>query len=39
VLDCHTAHIAVRFNKLLQLVNKRNGEVMEENPKSENSQT
>jgi elongation factor 1-alpha len=34
VLDCHTAHIACRFNKLLQLVNKRNGEVMEENPKS-----
>jgi elongation factor 1-alpha len=33
VLDCHTAHIACRFNKLLQLVNKRNGEVMEENPK------
>jgi len=33
VLDCHTAHIAVRFNNLLQLVNKRNGEVMEENPK------
>jgi len=33
VLDCHTAHIAVRFNQLLQLVNKRNGEVMEENPK------
>jgi len=33
VLDCHTAHIAVRFNKLLTLVNKRNGEVLEENPK------
>jgi len=33
VLDCHTAHIACRFNKLLQLVNNRNGEVMEENPK------
>jgi len=33
VVDCHTAHIACRFNKLLQLVNKRNGEVMEENPK------
>jgi elongation factor 1-alpha len=33
VLDCHTAHIACRFNKLLQLVNKRNGEVLEENPK------
>jgi len=33
VLDCHTAHIACRFNKLLSLVNKRNGEVEEENPK------
>jgi len=33
VLDCHTAHIACRFNKLLQLINKRNGEVLEENPK------
>jgi elongation factor 1-alpha len=33
VLDCHTSHIAVRFNKLLTLVNKRNGEVLEENPK------
>jgi len=33
VLDCHTAHIACRFNKLLTLVNKRNGEVLEENPK------
>lgn len=29
------AHIACRFNKLLQLVNKRNGEVMEENPKGQ----
>ena len=33
VLDCHTAHVACRFNKLLRLVNKRNGEVMEESPK------
>jgi len=33
VLDCHTAHIACRFNKLLSLVNKRNGETLEENPK------
>jgi elongation factor 1-alpha len=33
VLDCHTAHIACRFDKLLSLVNKRNGEVEEENPK------
>jgi len=33
VLDCHTAHIACRFNKLISLINKRNGEVLEENPK------
>jgi elongation factor 1-alpha len=33
VLDCHTAHIACRFDKLLALVNKRNGETEEENPK------
>jgi len=33
VLDCHTAHIACRFNKLLSLINKRNGETLEENPK------
>jgi len=33
VLDCHTAHIACRFDRLLSLVNKRNGEVEEENPK------
>jgi elongation factor 1-alpha len=33
VLDCHTAHIACRFNKLLTLVNKRNGEVLETDPK------
>lgn len=33
VLDCHTAHIACRFNKLLSLINKRNGEVLETDPK------
>jgi len=33
VLDCHTAHIACRFNKLLTLINKRNGEVLETDPK------
>jgi len=33
VLDCHTAHIACRFNKLLSLINKRNGEVLEVDPK------
>jgi len=26
VLDCHTAHIACRFNKLKVLINKRNGQ-------------
>jgi elongation factor 1-alpha len=33
VVDCHTAHIACRFHKLLQLINKRNGEVLETDPK------
>jgi elongation factor 1-alpha len=32
VLDCHTAHIACRFDKLLQLMDKRTGKVIEENP-------
>jgi elongation factor 1-alpha len=34
VLDCHTAHIACKFNKLLSVINKRNGETTEVNPKS-----
>jgi elongation factor 1-alpha len=34
VLDCHTAHIACRFNKLKVLINKRNGQKIEDNPKS-----
>jgi len=34
VLDCHTAHIACRFNKLLVLIDKRNGRKLEDNPKS-----
>merc|ERR1711937_970079 len=33
VLDCHTAHIACRFNKLLVLIDKRNGRKLEDNPK------
>jgi len=33
VLDCHTAHIACKFNKLLQKLDKRSGKVLEENPK------
>merc|ERR1712226_467969 len=33
VLDCHTAHIAVKFEKLVYKINKRNGEKLEDNPK------
>ena len=34
VLDCHTAHIACRFNTLLSKIDRRTGKVLEENPKS-----
>merc|ERR1712061_498760 len=37
VLDCRTAHIACRFDKLITLMNKRTGAVIEENPKSAKS--
>jgi len=37
VLDCHTAHIACRFDKLITLMNKRTGEIIEQNPKSAKS--
>jgi len=33
VLDCHTAHIACRFDKLLYLLDKRSGKMMEKEPK------
>jgi elongation factor 1-alpha len=33
VLDCHTAHIACRFNQLVQKIDKRTGKVIEEGPK------
>jgi len=33
VLDCHTAHIACRFNKLLALLDKRSGKKVEDDPK------
>jgi len=32
VLDCHTAHVACKFAKLLTLINKRNGQKLEDNP-------
>jgi elongation factor 1-alpha len=34
VLDCHTAHIACKFNKLLTLIDKRSGKKLEDEPKS-----
>ncbi|KAG7824882.1 hypothetical protein KL920_005430, partial [Ogataea angusta] len=33
VLDCHTAHIACRFDQLLEKIDRRTGKKMEENPK------
>jgi elongation factor 1-alpha len=32
VLDCHTAHVACKFDKLLQKINKRTGQKEEDNP-------
>jgi len=34
VLDCHTAHIACKFDKLLEKIDRRSGKTMEENPKA-----
>ena len=34
VLDCHTAHIACKFDTLLSKINKRTGQKMEDEPKS-----
>ena len=31
--SCHTAHIACRFNNILQKIDRRSGKVLEENPK------
>ena len=33
-LDCHTAHFIGTFNKLISKINKRTGELLEENPES-----
>merc|ERR1712173_230672 len=32
VLDCHTAHIACRFDELATKIDRRSGKVIEENP-------
>jgi len=34
VLDCHTAHIACKFQKILNKLDRRTGKVMEEEPKA-----
>lgn len=33
-MDCHTAHLPVSFSKILQKLDRRTGEVIEENPSS-----
>lgn len=33
VLDCHTAHIACRFDQLLEKIDRRSGKKIEDNPK------
>merc|ERR1711993_34912 len=33
VLDCHTAHVACKFNELREKIDRRSGKVIEENPK------
>jgi elongation factor 1-alpha len=33
VIDCHTAHVACRFDEITQKIDKRSGQVTEENPK------
>ena len=32
VLDCHTAHIACKFQKIVEKIDKRNGKVLEAEP-------
>jgi len=34
VLDCHTAHIAVKFAEIKAKIDRRSGQTIEENPKS-----
>merc|ERR1711865_919951 len=33
VLDCHTAHVACKFNNILEKMDRRSGKVLEQNPK------
>ena len=34
VLDCHTAHIACKFNELIEKIDRRTSKKLEDNPKS-----
>lgn len=34
VLDCHTSHVACKFEKILQLIDKRTGKATQEEPAS-----
>ena len=34
VLDCHTAHIACKFEELIEKIDRRSGKKMEDNPKA-----
>jgi len=33
VVDCHTSHIACKFREITSKIDRRNGTVIEENPK------
>ena len=34
IVDCHTAHVSCRFNRIKQKIDRRSGKVLEENPES-----
>jgi elongation factor 1-alpha len=34
VLDCHTAHIACKFSEILEKIDRRSGQKLEDNPKA-----
>ena len=34
MLDCHTAHIACKFNELKEKIDRRSGKKLEDNPKT-----
>ena len=32
IVDCHTAHVACKFEKIVEKIDRRSGKVLEENP-------